>query len=284
MTKYRKQGKHSQLLTVAYVTTFGTPSLVCDVKVGNMTAFPPDVGPATGPVLVSVRAADGSTADDLEWARVSTERLRNASPWRTFRWHKGQKHFPGFYWSATMSDHVIYESRLELARLLYADFDREVKAIAAQPFLLKAQVEGRMRRHVPDFLLVADDGPLVVDVKPREYLARERTAFTLAWCRAVVEDRGWEYEIWSEPPEAELANLRMLAGYRREWLFDRSLLDTLSAADLDGVRLRDVPAAVGGWPRRLVWSHLLHLIWSHAYTVDLGTVLSGGHVLSRTAR
>ncbi len=76
----------------------------------------------------------------------------------------------------------------------------------------------------------------------------------------------------------------MLAGYRREWLFDRSLLDTLSAADLDGVRLRDVPAAVGGWPRRLVWSHLLHLIWSHAYTVDLGTVLSGGHVLSRTAR
>jgi hypothetical protein len=199
-------------------------------------------------VLVSVRAADGSSANDLEWARVSTERLRNAAPWRTFRWHKGQKHFSGFYWSATMSDHVIYESRLELARLLYADFDRAVKAIMAQPFLLKAQVDGRMRRHVPDFLLVADGGPLVVDVKPRKHLAKERTAFTLAWCRAVVEDRGWEYEVWSEPPEAELANLRMLAGYRRDWLFDRRLLDTLIAADLDGARLRDVPAAVGARP------------------------------------
>ena len=103
-------------------------------------------------MLVSVRGADGASANDLEWARVSVERLGDALPWRTFRWHKGQKHFPGFYWSATMADHVIYESRLELARLLYADFDQTVKSIVAQPFLLKARVDGQTRRHVPDFL------------------------------------------------------------------------------------------------------------------------------------
>lgn len=45
----------------------------------------------------------------------------------------GQKHYSGSYWSSTQADHVIYESRLELARLLYADFDRDVTAIVAQP-------------------------------------------------------------------------------------------------------------------------------------------------------
>lgn len=189
----------------------------------------------------------------------------------------------GSYWSATMSDHVIYESRLELARLLYADFDRAVQSISAQPFLLNVQIEGQLRRHVPDFLLVTDTGPIVVDVKPRQYLSKEKTAFTLAWCRAAVEDRGWEYEVWSEPPEAELANLRLLAGYRRKWLFDRSLLDALIGADLDGARVRDVPAVIAEWPRRLVWAHLLHLIWSHNYSADLSTVLSGDHVLAKEA-
>jgi len=248
-----------------------------------VTGFVAEARPTRESVRVSVRAADGSSDDGLDWFKVSAERLKSASPWRTFRWYKGQRHFSGSYWSATMSDHVIYESRLELARLLYADFDGAVHSISAQPFLIKALVAGQLRRHVPDFLLVTDTGPIVVDVKPRQYLSKKETAFTLAWCRAALEDRGWEYEVWPEPPEAELANLRLLAGYRREWLFDRGLLDALIAADLDGACLRDVPAVVASWPRRLAWAHLLHLIWSHAYSVDLSTVLSGDHVLSRAA-
>ena len=42
----------------------------------------------------------------------------------------------GSNWSATEGRHVIYESRLELARLLFADFDRSVHRICEQPFLL----------------------------------------------------------------------------------------------------------------------------------------------------
>lgn len=250
----------------------------------DLTGLPGVPRLAYEPARVSVRWADGTIADGLNWSSVAAEKLKRGSPWRTFRWHKGQRHFPGWYWSDTMSNHVIYESRLELARLLYADFDRSVQSISAQPFLLETQIGGQGRRHVPDFFLVTDAGPLVVDVKPRQYLAKEKIAFTLAWCRAVVEDRGWGYEVWSEPPEAELANLRMLAGYRRKWLFNPAILDALDGAELDGIRLRDVPTAVAGWPRRLVWAHLLHLIWNHVYAVDLKTGLSGDHILSRTAR
>jgi hypothetical protein len=61
---------------------------------------------------------------------------------------------------------VIYESQLELARLLFADFDVSVGHVAAQPFLLKAEVAGAVRRHIPDYLLPTDVGPLVVEYFP----------------------------------------------------------------------------------------------------------------------
>ena len=69
----------------------------------------------------------------------------------------GQKHYSGTYWSATEHGHVIYESRLELARLLYADFDPSVNRIVAQPFLLKTEINGQARKHIPDFFLITDE-------------------------------------------------------------------------------------------------------------------------------
>ncbi|MFF3263794.1 TnsA-like heteromeric transposase endonuclease subunit [Streptomyces sp. NPDC002932] len=77
---------------------------------------------------------------------------------------QGQQPYSGTYWSATVGDHVIYESRLELGRLLFAGFAPEVRQIVAQPFLLKAGVDGKVRKHIPDYLLLTDDGPVVVDV------------------------------------------------------------------------------------------------------------------------
>lgn len=136
-----------------------------------------------------------------------------------------------------MRDHVIYESRLELTRLLFADFDPRVHRILAQPFLLKAVLEGKVRKHIPDYLLITEQGPLVVDVKPSRRLPKPEVAFTVVWTRQVVESRGWKYEVWSEPPAAELENIRFLAGYRRHWLFSPELLDELRGADLDGVLL-----------------------------------------------
>jgi hypothetical protein len=79
---------------------------------------------------VSFRTASG-VVEDESWTIADCAVLSNAVPWRTFRWYKGQRHYSGTYWSATMRDHVIYESRLELARLIFADFDRAVHRIVA---------------------------------------------------------------------------------------------------------------------------------------------------------
>lgn len=63
-------------------------------------------------------------------------------------------------------DLVIGESQWELARLLFADFDVSVGHIVAPPFLLKAEVAGAARRHIPDYLMPIDVGPLVVEYFP----------------------------------------------------------------------------------------------------------------------
>jgi hypothetical protein len=102
---------------------------------------------------------------------------------------------------------VVYESRLEPGRLLFADLAPNVRHVVAQPFLLAAEVEGKLRRHIPDYLLLMDDGPVVVDVKPRHRLERPKVAFTFAWSRTAVESRGWRYEVWSEPDPHELENV-----------------------------------------------------------------------------
>jgi hypothetical protein len=146
--------------------------------------------------------------------QVTSGQVVSGAPWRTARSARGQVHYPGFYWSATTSGHVIYESRLELARLLLADFDPDVPAIAAQPLLLRAQAGGRIRRHVPDFLLSrADRTVRVVNVKPTGRLADPAIAEALAWPGELFEARGWGYEVWSGADPVLLANVRFLVGW-----------------------------------------------------------------------
>jgi hypothetical protein len=119
-------------------------------------------------------------------------------PWRVFRSRHGQAHLSGSYWAATTGGHVVYESRLELARLLLADFDREVTSVYAQPCLLAGVAGGRARRHVPDFLLGLRAGAVrVVNVKPASRLADPKIAEELAWPGELFRAHGWDYQVWS---------------------------------------------------------------------------------------
>ncbi|MFB6984511.1 TnsA-like heteromeric transposase endonuclease subunit [Streptomyces sp. NPDC056304] len=229
---------------------------------------------------MSLRLLDGEIDEDLIWSTTGVDVFEPSLPWRTFRWREGQKHYSGTHWSSTMRDHVVYESRLELTRLLYADFDQDVTAVFAQPFLLSTTVDGRRRRHVPDFLLLREKNvPVVVDVKPRHLLTRPKVNFALGWAREVVLSRGWDFEVWSEPPEAEVANLRFLAGYRRGWLFDPDLLAEIRATDLYGATLGEAFCAFPQHPDWRVRAAVLRLLWCQHFVTDLAEPLSERHVL-----
>jgi hypothetical protein len=212
---------------------------------------------------------------------VSAVALLQAAPWRTFRWYFGQRHYPGVYWSATQRDHVIYESRLELANLLLADFDPAVRQIVAQPFLLTAEVDGRLLRHIPDYLLGTDGEPVVVDVVRGGRMVRPEIMFLCAWTRQIVESFGWSYVVVNEPPRVHLANVRFLAGYRREWLINTRILNEMrsSSGQFAGMSITDAEQSVRPYPQQLVRPALLHLLWCHEYRVELDDPLRPSTVL-----
>ncbi|WCI10005.1 hypothetical protein PJ267_16265 [Arthrobacter sp. OVS8] len=76
---------------------------------------------------------------------------------------------------------MVCESQWESARLLFADFDVSVGHIVAQPFLLKAEVAGAVRRNIPDNLPPVDVGPLVVECCPRRRGGIALSASSRTW-------------------------------------------------------------------------------------------------------
>jgi hypothetical protein len=178
-----------------------------------------------------------------------------------------------------MSAHVIYESRLELSRLLMADFDRSVRFIVAQPFLIRSKVQGVVRRHIPDYLLLTDTDPVMVDVKPREQVSDTKVAETFAWVQQVIESLGWRFEIASEQPPVLLDNVRFLAGYRRPQSINEPALRALRATQFDNVTFVDAVRNVDG-AEPLVRAALLHMLWTQEVSTDFSKVLSSQSILN----
>lgn len=230
--------------------------------------------------VVSYRPAEGKERSSSA-GQVAAGALFAATPWRTFRWYFGQRHYSGTYWSATQRDHVIYESRLELANLLLADFDPGVRHIVAQPFMLRAEVRGQLRRHIPDYLWDTEAGPVVVDVVRRERMEQPRIVLLCAWTRTIVESRGWSYAVVNEPPRIRLENIRFLAGYRRDWLFNADILDEIRYCreHLAGLPIRDAERVLKSRPPHLVRPALFNLLWQHEFRVDLDHSLRPSTIL-----
>lgn len=44
---------------------------------------------------VSYRCADDLSEVARDWTAAEIDQLAGATPWRTFRWHRGQKHYAG---------------------------------------------------------------------------------------------------------------------------------------------------------------------------------------------
>jgi hypothetical protein len=243
---------------------------------------------ASGAVLghvvptASFRYDDGSVRE-VEVAALRLADFSGTVPWRAVRSVHGQEHHSGSYASATTGGHVVYESRLELARLLLADFDPGVAGIFAQPCRLRARVGDRIRRHVPDFLLVMRSGSVrVVNVKPAHRVSDPEVAQALAWPRVLVERHGWEYEVWSGVDPVVLANVRFLAAYRRPGVVPEEDVERAWGSVLDGEQLSSAERRLaGGGPPHVARPAVMALLWSGRLTTDLSRPIEGDSLLGR---
>lgn len=237
-------------------------------------------------VQVRYRPAAGDDLVGASLGRVVPAELFAGRPVREFCWYKGRTFYSGWYWSATTGGLVAYESRLELARVLLADFDAGVCAMAAQPFQLEEVVGGRRRRHVPDLLLEHGDGRVtVVDVKPANRLTDPVVAAAFAWTAELMALRGWTFEVWSGADRVLLANVRFLAGYRRPFTIDTRLcgpvLDLADRQESLGALER---AARSLAPLEQIRPVVLHLLWSHQLGSDLSVALGAGSPIWRVGQ
>jgi hypothetical protein len=221
-------------------------------------------------VVVRFRGSDGRFVDTT-LDRLPADEVLAGLPVRVFRWYRGRRHYSGWYWAVSTGGHVVYESRLELARIVLADRDPDVAVFAAQPVWLAGIDEGRVRRHVPDLLLAHRDGRLTfVDVKASSRLADERVAAQFAWMRRVCDRFGFGFEVWSGVDPVLLENVRFLAGYRAPALIRGELLDAVLAAARERTPLGQVErATAGGLDRRWVRPVVLHALWRGLLEADL---------------
>jgi hypothetical protein len=134
-------------------------------------------------------------------------------PVRSFRWSRKLGHFPGWWWTASSSRHVGYESWLERDHVMLLDFDPEVTAIASQPFWLYWGGERGDRRHAPDFFAGRSNGVgVVIDVRADDRI-EPKDAETSATAQACAEV-GWEYRRVGVVDTVLAANVRWLSRYR----------------------------------------------------------------------
>lgn len=208
------------------------------------------------------RTADG-TFTETTLDRLPVDEVAEGLPVRDFRSYKGRRHYSGWYYATTGQRLVAYESRLELARILLADFDPDVVAVTAQPFQVRAHDGDRMRRHVPDLLLVhADAGVSMVDVKAPTRLQDSRTQEQFSWMRRVCSGQGWAFEAWSGADPVLLDNVRFLAGYRRHWVIDPHALAKVADAATGRRTIGEIERSLAGnHSAEVVRPAVLHLVW-----------------------
>lgn len=224
-----------------------------------------------GSAVIEYRPAVGELCTEAA-RHMPVSTLLAAVPRRTFPCYRGQRNYPGTYWSVTEHDHVIYESRLELSALLVSDFDRAVQRIKAQPFRFVVKIDSRVNRHTPDFLLCTPESVVVVDVVRAERLEDPKIRRICEWTEVVTRSLSWDYRVMSEQPRMFLDNLRFLAGYRREEVIDLEALALIrtNTTDLIGLRIEDAERRMAEErPKPLVRSALLHTLWCQNFHVDL---------------
>jgi len=202
---------------------------------------------------------------------------------RSFPSYKGQRNYPGWYWSATMERRVGFESWVERGHLVALDFDPAVTAIVSQPFWLHWRTPGGEGPAAPArlFARLADGRGRVIDSRPADVADdgdREAFAATARACELL----GWGYAVCGQMDQVVAANHRWIAGYRHPRCGDPATEARLLEAFGSGLPLMEGAEAAGDPIATL--PALFHLMWRRELLADLSLVLSHRTVVWRACR
>lgn len=243
--------------------------------------------------MAAVLAEAGDLGVELDFSDVAGSRrlplsacrdlrFEDAAPARSFRWSRGQGHFPGWWWLATTGRHVGYESWLERDHLMLMDFDPDVVAVSSQPFWLHWHDGRRSRRHAPDFFARRSGGTgVVIDVRADDRIEpRDAEAFEIT--ALACEAAGWEFRRVGAVGPVLAANARWLSRYRHPRCAGRPGTAGALRRAFASPALLLAGAAEAGDPLAVL-PVLFHLLWRRELTADLHSGPLGPATVVRAA-
>ncbi|WP_344447323.1 TnsA-like heteromeric transposase endonuclease subunit, partial [Kitasatospora nipponensis] len=149
-------------------------------------------------------------------ADATTVPFEDCLPARDLPSYPGIRHTPGSYWAACCDAVLDYESYLESKWMRLLDFDHQVKALSAQPFLFEGADRSGKWRHTPDLFVRRTDGSaLLLDVKNPLRIQTPRVLHQARRTASACELMGWDYQMVGEPDPQLWATVEWLGGYRR---------------------------------------------------------------------
>ncbi|WP_257153645.1 TnsA-like heteromeric transposase endonuclease subunit [Streptomyces lunaelactis] len=193
--------------------------------------------------------------------------VSQCTPVRRFTWRTDQYHRPGLEYLVTTDRHHGFESFEEERLLLVTDFAAGLVEALSQPFRLRLRAGGRRVEHTPDYLLLTDSGPYLVDVRPADRI-RSADALKFAATAEVALAAGWNYSVVTGWRRYALGTVDALSAERRD------LPDVLGTQGqlIEAVAHEPMPFGdlVGQcrYPA-IARAHASHLMWHRYMGVDL---------------
>ncbi|MFF3663898.1 TnsA-like heteromeric transposase endonuclease subunit [Streptomyces olivochromogenes] len=193
--------------------------------------------------------------------------LGRSVPVRRFTWRTDQFHRPGLEYMMATDRHHGFESHEEECLLMVAEFAAGLVEALSQPFRLRFFTEGKAIEHTPDFLLVADSGLFLIDVRPAGRIKAE-DALKFAAAAEAALSAGWRYGVVVGWRQHVLTNVDALSAERRPLPDVLGIQGQLQESAAQG------PLPYGELVERCCLpaigrAHAIHLLWNRRLGVDL---------------
>jgi hypothetical protein len=222
----------------------------------------------------------GSTEVTETVADVSPAELLSSDPIRTNTWHARTTTRSGLHFLASTGRLQAHESLFERDLLVVLDFDA-VTAVASQPFTLTWHDGQRYRKHTPDFMIVADGAPTVVNCRPAA-LVKDRLLENCAAVAAVCLSRGWAQALvtgYPRPPFTVVSTVGATRNCDDPHGYGEDILERLAAdGPSEFARLADAfpsPVIARAIVQRLIWDREVSVNLSRLLADDSTVALPG---------
>ncbi|MGY3056175.1 hypothetical protein ACVWZD_000419 [Streptomyces sp. TE3672] len=224
-------------------------------------------------VQIGLRFEEGRAAQWIPVMDVDVHDLARAEAWRRLLTYRGEQLHLGQYAAISTGQAPVATDGI-WERMDLADFDPTVRSMIGQPFKLRAEEGPGKAGYIPDLMLISNNGKItIVDSSPTagDLRPSERV---LDWAEEVIRARGWTYEWWAGPKDAQhYTNIKALRGFCRPMHHvQQALIEpilTLCADTSLPITAVEENLTNEKMPQPMVRAVIQHLLWWGDLTTDL---------------